>query len=219
MADDLARGKLKFAPGTDWGYSNTNYILLALIAEKITGQSYAQALKQRVLTPLGLGHTKLPAPTEYTPPAPWAHGYLFLDKSPRGWRDVTRLSASGPWSAGGMVSRAEDLLVWVRALARGSLLTPAMHGQQMTWTSTRGHHEYGAYGLGVVNYHGAVGHTGTLPGYRPAVMHYHGYDFVILLNAYPSVCDYQGHYGLYVFDCLCEALGLPTPATTPGLEN
>jgi D-alanyl-D-alanine carboxypeptidase len=215
MANLLGRGRMRFAPGTDWRYCNTNYILLGLIIEKAAAQSFRQALTQRILRPLGLTHTSAPAPDDATLPAPHAHGYFFPDDSPQNWVDLTRLSPTGPWSAGEVISSADDLLVWLRALVRGSLLNPALRREMFTWTSTRGRHQYGAYGLGVINYHGAVGHTGSIPGFRSAILHYQGYDFVILLNAYRTVAAHQGHYGLYIFDRLREALDLAGQESDP----
>jgi len=218
MANLAGGERLRFPPGTDWNYCNTNYILLGLIIEKAAGQSYCQALTQRILVPLGLDHTSAPDPDVVTLPCPHTHGYFFLGQSPAQWVDLTRLSPTGPWAAGEVVSNADDLLLWLRALTQGSLLSPRLRQEMFTWTSTRGRHQYEAFGLGVIKYKGAIGNTGSIPGFRAAILQYRGHDFVILLNAYRTVTAHQGHYGLYVFDCLCRALGLPiqNPAPAPG---
>ena len=70
---------LEFEPGSQWGYSNTNYVALGLVIEGVTGRSYAEELEARILDPLGLGRTELPTkprlpdlndPGEY-PAIPW----------------------------------------------------------------------------------------------------------------------------------------------------
>jgi len=66
-----------FPPGTDFHYSNTNYALLGLIAEKIDGKSLAQIMHDRLFGPLGLKNTMLPAVTSNTLPEPYSHGYLY----------------------------------------------------------------------------------------------------------------------------------------------
>src|SRR3989475_1144826 len=66
-----------FPPGTDFHYSNTNYALLGLIAEKIDGKPLAQIMHDRLFAPLGLKNTLLPAITSNTLPEPYSHGYLY----------------------------------------------------------------------------------------------------------------------------------------------
>src|SRR5436309_15213044 len=66
-----------FPPGTDFHYSNTNYALLGLIAEKIDGKPLAQIMHDRLFGPLGLKDTTLPAITSNTLPEPYSHGYLY----------------------------------------------------------------------------------------------------------------------------------------------
>ena len=51
---------MAFAPGAEWGYSNTNYIALGLVIEKVTGETYRQQLEKRILEPLELDDTELP---------------------------------------------------------------------------------------------------------------------------------------------------------------
>ena len=66
-----------FPPGTDFHYSNTNYALLGLIAEKIDGKPLASCFQDRLFGPLGLKDTLLPAITSNTLPDPYSHGYLY----------------------------------------------------------------------------------------------------------------------------------------------
>jgi D-alanyl-D-alanine carboxypeptidase len=96
-----------FRAGTHWSYSNTNYIALGLVIEKLTGHSFAQELTQRILRPLRLAHTEL-ATT----------------------RRLTGLNDAGtnpnlPWAARSIVSDGPDLARFYSALLSGKLLSRA----------------------------------------------------------------------------------------------
>ena len=79
---DLAAAKPPlFAPGTSFSYSNTDYTLLGLIIERITGRSWRHEVTRRVIRPLRLARTALPAPGQRSIKGPLAHGYLEIDGS------------------------------------------------------------------------------------------------------------------------------------------
>lgn len=71
----LPNGGIRYAPGETVFYSNTNYIILGMIAEKVTGKSFRDLLQNKVLSPLGLRHTMVPDPNTPTLPTPYACGY------------------------------------------------------------------------------------------------------------------------------------------------
>src|SRR4051812_41670962 len=71
-----------FAPGTDWHYSNTNYVLLGMIIEKVTGHAWATEVTRRIVAPLGLRHTFAPG-NDTRLPQPHATGYLFFSRDIR----------------------------------------------------------------------------------------------------------------------------------------
>jgi D-alanyl-D-alanine carboxypeptidase len=110
-----------FAPGTKYSYSNTNYILLGLIVEKATGNPIGAELKRRILAPLQLRSTSLDTSPRMRPP--YAHGYLVQGKE---LQDVTAVSPSYAWTAGAIVSSADDLARFYRALLGGRLLEPGL---------------------------------------------------------------------------------------------
>lgn len=119
---------LVFAPGSQGRYSNTNYIALGLVVEKVTGNSYAQELEQRILDPLGLDHTELPQ-TRRLPD---------LDDG-----------GSNPtvgWAAGAIVSNAHDLSRFYSALLSGRILSSATLATMKKTIRLRG----GVYSGGVV---------------------------------------------------------------------
>ena len=134
---------LLFEPGTSWAYSNTNYILLSLIIEKVTGRHYASEVERRILRPLGLYNTELPgAKSAITGPHP--HGYLPREQGgtlrPV---DITVLNPTVAAASGELVTTTADLNRFYRALLTGRLLRPAQLAQMRT-TRTTGHdYDYG----------------------------------------------------------------------------
>lgn len=107
---------LLFAPGSQWSYSNTNYIALGLVIEKVTGHPFGQELQQRILTPLALSHTELAA-TRRLP-----------DLHDEG------TNPNLPWAAGGIVSDAQDLARFFSALLSGHLVSRASLAKMMQTT-------------------------------------------------------------------------------------
>jgi D-alanyl-D-alanine carboxypeptidase len=130
-----------FAPGIDYHYSNTNYVLLGLVVEKIEGKPLAESLQQRIIGPLGLTATSLP--TAISLGSDFVHGYLSLDGSPL-FDLAPLISPSIGWSAGGIVSNARDVTTFYRALLTGRLL-PAVQLVEMETPSPNA----GTYGLGI----------------------------------------------------------------------
>jgi D-alanyl-D-alanine carboxypeptidase len=131
--------KPNFAPGADYEYSNTNYILLGLIVEKIDGKTLAEAMRVRLFEPLGLRHTTLPPSNVTALPKPYSHGYMYGSSSVAFTgtppyspavkaaaragtllpTDYTNLNTTFGWAAGGAVSNASDLATWIKALVSG----------------------------------------------------------------------------------------------------
>jgi len=94
-------------PVHGWLYSNTNYILLGMIIQKVTGHSPITEIRHRILVPLGLHATSFPLTSKQIP-APYAHGYY-------GPLDVTNLvSPSTTWTAGAMISTVNDVARFYR---------------------------------------------------------------------------------------------------------
>jgi D-alanyl-D-alanine carboxypeptidase len=108
---------LKLGPPVHgWLYSNTNYILLGMLIQKVTGHSPITEISRRILVPLGLGDTSFPLTSKQIP-APYAHGYY-------GPMDVTNLvNPSVAWTSGAMISTVGDVARFYRALLTGELLT------------------------------------------------------------------------------------------------
>jgi D-alanyl-D-alanine carboxypeptidase len=164
-----ARHPLYFAPGSGFHYSSTNYIILGMLLEKVTGHSLADLLRERIARPLHLTHTLLP--TGPCLPAPYLHGYTRLP----GYSavlDMTHNDPSYAWAVGDMVSTLDDLHVWAQALATGALLSPRLQAQRLQMTPQSGH----TYGLAILDGFagltpGWVGHGGDFAGYATIMLY------------------------------------------------
>jgi D-alanyl-D-alanine carboxypeptidase len=116
-----------FPPGTDYGYSNTNYTLLGLVVERATGRGWRDEVTDRVIEPLELKETALPAPGNRALGEPHAHGYMEVD----GQRiDATAVDPSMAGAAGGhaLVTTVGDLVRFLDALLAGRLFR---HGETL----------------------------------------------------------------------------------------
>lgn len=161
-----------FAAGTSWYYSNTNYVMLGVVAEQVTGQPLGQLITDRIFTPLGMTGCSFPDAVDAGLPSPGSRGYMLSTKWDRpptppaplpALVDVTDFNPSWAAGAGQVICTAADLAVWGRALATGELLDPAMQAQRLTYYPTGDPHA--VYGLGIVNINGLVGHNGEITGY------------------------------------------------------
>jgi D-alanyl-D-alanine carboxypeptidase len=161
-----------FAAGTSWYYSNTNYVMLGLVAEQVTGLPLGQLITDRIFTPLAMTGCSFPDAADASLPNPGSRGYMLSTKWDRpptppaplpALVDVTDFNPSWAAGAGQVICTAADLAVWARALATGELLDPDMQAQRLTYYPTGDPHA--AYGLGVVNINGLVGHNGEISGY------------------------------------------------------
>ncbi|MEU9608489.1 serine hydrolase domain-containing protein [Streptomyces sp. NPDC048057] len=160
----LERGR-DFAPGTRHEYSNTGYIVAGMIIEKVTGNSYPEEIRRRIVKPLKLRGTSSPG-TTVTIPQPSARAYDSLTL-PGQVYDVTELNPSIGGAAGDMISTTKDLNRFFGALLGGKLLPKKQLNAMKTTLYDPG--SAGA-GLGVfkmVSSCGTVlwGHDGGIPGW------------------------------------------------------
>lgn len=117
-------GDLEFEPGSKFSYNNSGYFLLGAIVERITGKSYEQALKERILDPLGMKNTGYDL--HATILAKRASGY---EKRPGGYVNAPYLDMSLPYAAGSLYSTVEDLYLWDQALYTDKLLSAQLKEQ------------------------------------------------------------------------------------------
>ncbi|MFI6309996.1 serine hydrolase domain-containing protein [Nocardia fusca] len=130
---ELALSKpARFEPGTDWSYSNTNYVLARLLIEKVTGHSLADEMQQRILRPLGLSGTVVPD-TSPEIPEPHAHAYYrYEEAGEQQTIDVSRYNPSWVCTGGDMISTTQDLHTFIAALNAGELLPAELLDEMRT---------------------------------------------------------------------------------------
>jgi D-alanyl-D-alanine carboxypeptidase len=161
---------LAFKPDTKYEYSNTDNIVVGLMVEAVTKQSYTNELQNIVLGPAKLTQTSLP--TKIKMPTPFIHGYTDVPEEEE--VDVSEsLNPSGAWASGGIVSTPQNLNAFIRADLGLQFFDKAEQEQQMLWwkggeSSPPGPGKNSA-GLALFRYQtkcGTVyGHTGSFPGY------------------------------------------------------
>ncbi|MFF5975678.1 serine hydrolase domain-containing protein [Streptomyces sp. NPDC012769] len=133
----------RFAPGADWSYSNTNYVLARLLVEQVTGRPYAEEMHRLILRPLGLSGTVVPE-TSPEIPGPHAHAYYRYEEDGRERTvDVTRQNPSWISGGGDMISTTRDLHAFLSALLGGRLLPAPLLAEMCT------PHPKAGYGLGL----------------------------------------------------------------------
>ncbi|WP_241259415.1 serine hydrolase domain-containing protein [Rhodococcus sp. KRD197] len=158
-----------FAPGSSWEYSNTNYLVLGLLIERVTERVLAEQIDQRIVRPLGLQHTYLPNPGERELRGPHADGYHA--DYPDDLREISDLDPSFAWAAGAMVSTPSELGAFMKALLFEGELVDDNSLAQMQNGVASGDELYpeAKYGLGLQSYPlscGGIawGHGGDIPG-------------------------------------------------------
>ncbi|MEM9066059.1 MAG: serine hydrolase domain-containing protein [Planctomycetota bacterium] len=183
-----------FKPSANgWMYSNTNYILLGMLIEKVEGKPLAEVIDERICEPLGMDATFYSVDTSM--PTPHATGYQYGDESgPIFWAgsgtipyDLTDASPSMWHGAGAVVSTLDDVRRFIDAVADGELVSEEMHREQFVWRDSGYPVDY-SYGLGLINYMGTIGHNGHVPGYQVSATHDPERDLtvVVLTNLYSS---------------------------------
>ena len=111
----------KFAPGTRWSYSNSGYVVLGLVVAKISGQPFAQFLRERIFVPLGMTQT-LAYEKGKSEVAQRAYGH---SKEGDAWKETDQSPTSATLGDGGIYSSLADLAKWDEALAQHTLLNEA----------------------------------------------------------------------------------------------
>jgi D-alanyl-D-alanine carboxypeptidase len=164
ILDRWAKQPLDFDPGTKWQYSNTNFVIAALIVEKASGMPFFQFLQSRILDPLGMKSAidfDAKGPSSVQP-----IGYMRYALGP-----LRPATSTGPgWMAGAgeLAMTASDLARWDIAMIKQSLLTPRSYRAMETTVLLRDGVSTG-YGLGVdvgmMNGHRVIEHNGEVAGF------------------------------------------------------
>lgn len=183
------------APGTEYHYSNTNTVLLGLIAEALDGKPLAQIFEDRFFSGLGMAGTSFPANTDTSLPVPYVSGYSYsgnvetlgegkeslpperlaaIEAGTARPRVTTNDNPSWTWAAGQGISSANDLAIWVKALGNGRLLDAQTQQLRMDsiQPSDPDDPTSSGYGYGIAQMGPLLGHIGEMPGYNSFM----GYD-------------------------------------------
>jgi D-alanyl-D-alanine carboxypeptidase len=182
-----ARG-LKFEPGSRWEYSNYGMVLLGVVVERVTGQSYYDYVAEHVYRPAGMTHSG--SEPEDKTVADRSVGYM---KRNGAWTPNTTTLPYRGTSAGGGYSTVGDLLKFAEALMSHKLLNAEYTNMLITGKADAGNGQMYAYGFedGRKNGDGAVGHGGGAPGMNGELRIYQksGYVIAVLANLDPPAAS------------------------------
>jgi CubicO group peptidase (beta-lactamase class C family) len=207
--------KLAFGPYDRFHYSNLAYGLLGGVIERLTGQSWWEAVSERLLGPLGLTRTT------YHPTEPFARGYL-VHPWHQTMREEPREDAVAMAPAGQLWSTVDDMARWAAVLADddppvlsaasiAELATPAVIADPQAWTL--------GYGLGLHLWRRGervfAGHTGSMPGYLSVLVTHRPTNtgVVVFANSYRMRGLTIGGLGLSILEAVLDAE--PPPPPTP----
>ena len=198
---------LDFEPGSQFRYSNSGYYLLGVIVERVTGETFAVALRDRLLAPLGLRDTGYDPFPEIVPEL--ARGYV---RTAGGFANAPYVDTSVPYAAGMMVSTAPDLYRWTQALHRGDVFQRPETTERML-TPVRD--DYG-YGIGISTMPmgdeqvRVVAHSGGIPGFSTLLMHLPERDqtIVVLDNTQGSAGALARSLAMILYD---QPVDVPKP--------
>lgn len=171
LVKQFAKGKLNFAPGENWAYSNTGYILLSVIAERISGEQFPAFMHERVFVPLGMSSTRNYSPTELIP----GRGTPYhIDEKGEATHGPFISDAFSRWGDTSLMSTAADMSRWAQALGHDKILPPALWQEMLTPMRLQDGTPY-PYGFGVmlsqVLNNRLWAHTGTFKvGYSADVL-------------------------------------------------
>jgi len=190
----LFTSQLKFTPGTQYNYCNSNTILLGLVIKKVTGKALKDIFAEKIFKPLGLTHTFWPE-TNYIP-QPYHHGYTnFLGTSNL---DVTYYGNSWGNAAGILISNFDDLKIWAKELYERKLLSANSKVERFQYGV-----EGSGYGFGVEKIGDFAGHSGGILGWNTMVF-YDGIKKITIITHANSLDDQPAGYAFGEF---AKALG------------
>ena len=160
-----------FEPGTQWAYTNTNYVVLGMLVERVSQRPVGEQIDQRIIKKLGLSHTYFPAPGDRSIKGTHPQGYHLSAEGKL--EDITEMDPAWAWAAGAMVSTPSELNTFFQAVFDGRLLTQSsideMKNGAVDASSRLGPGT--VYGLGLIGRSltcggTSWGHGGTIHGYQ-----------------------------------------------------
>lgn len=210
--------KAAFEAGKGWDYSDTNYIVLGMIIEKVTGKKYYDEARNRILKPL---HFKNTFPQDKREIKGLVQGYAG-EKNPFGGTDAMiqngkfTFNPQFEWTGGGMVSNSVDLARWAKLMYEGKAFDAKLLPQMLEGVSAPMLGRETKYGLGVIIRPTRVGltygHSGFFPGYMTEVMYFTEYKIAVAAQVNSSVFQNLGKpLGRVLVETAETILGKETP--------
>jgi D-aminopeptidase len=186
LAACARNGHLNFSAGSRFLYSNSNFLLLGLIIERLTKQKLGDVLAERIFGPLGMTSTMMAAEIDTVIPN-LATGYLGDDKT--GFRRAAHAYPQG--GEGGLTSTVEDLLIWSRHFDNPVLGKTLPSQLAAISPLTGGHANHYRRGVGVGEIRGleTIGHGGLWPGYRTEFLRVPSADLTVIVIANLATID------------------------------
>ncbi|WGJ83933.1 serine hydrolase domain-containing protein [Gordonia sp. SMJS1] len=172
-----------FPPGQGWEYSNTNYVLLGLVIEKVLAKPIGEVFADRIFTPLGMDESSWPGGSVEIPD-PHLDGLTDQGQPDGQTVDSTRRNPSFASTAGAVISTVDDLQTWGEALFTGQgVLNPPTQQlrRDSILTSPPPNTATSGYGIGIGNRDGWWGHDGDFPGYNTSLFHNYDSDTTIII--------------------------------------
>ena len=215
ITDLIAAQLFDFAPGEHFSYTNSGYLLLGLVIEKVTGDTYASYLDDHILEPLALRQTS------YCPDKPDRPGHALGYEVDNGELvDATPIEMAVPFAAGGLCSTVGDLLTWSAALGSGRVVSAESY-RMMTTPTTTADGKTEPYGFGLALHplqgHEAVSHGGAINGFMSSLTSFtdDGVSVAMLTNTLsesPALDQVAEQLD-------AAALGLPSPTVTDQVDD
>lgn len=202
LAGVVALNDLSYwGPGAGYHYSNTGYMLLAVIIERISGKSYDRFITENFLAPMGLDATSPPwNANDRAIPAPYLRGY---SNRGTGFSETTEDNMSANVAEGNIIGTPADMARWIRTLLRGR---GPLSKEQVTRMITPPAGTTEGYALGIQSYADiGLGHTGAHQGFMNLVA-YNPQDDLTIVVVLPFI-DFNkvSEQGAFLFDIGKEA--------------
>jgi CubicO group peptidase (beta-lactamase class C family) len=202
--------EMDFAPRERWSYSNSGYVLLGAIIEKVSGQSYADFVQENIFDPLEMRHSHYGG-SQVIPGR--AQGYAGTDGE---FSNAPFLSMTQPHAGGSLLSTVDDLARWNAGLFGGDLLTPESVERMTTdYVLSDGETTGYGYGLAVGTVRGerSISHSGGIHGFSTyAAWLPESEVYVAVLSNHPQNAVGPGYVARQM---LAEAIGKPFPQRNP----
>lgn len=182
-----------FEAGKGWDYSDTNYIVLGMIMEKVTGKKFYDLAEKRVLTPLKLDNTR---PSDSREIKGLVQGYAGAD-NPFGGKDAVIengkfiINPQFEWTGGGYAATTQDLARWAKMMYEGRGFPPEMLPEMLNGAAAPMLGRETKYGLGVIirqtRAGTSYGHSGFFPGYMTDMMYFPEHKIAVAVQVNTSV--------------------------------